>query len=263
MMSIALIAALNETRKGLLIQWSYRFNLIGEILTIGFVFIGIIFFMGNGKLDAASLPSSLLGFVIWFYAAIAIGNMAWGLREEMQSGTLEQMYMSPAPASLITLGRTLATLVTSTVVVTLVAAPLMLLLKIHLPFSWNGLPIFALTMAGLYGFGFLVGGAVLIFKQVETLANMVSNMLLFLNGAFLPVDHLPRWLEVIARTLPSTQGIIVLRRVMLEGQTLAMVWHDGSLPWLILHSTLYFFGGLAVFALCERIARQRGSLGQY
>ncbi len=67
----------------------------------------------------------------------------------------------------------------------------------------------------------------------------------------------------IAKTLPSTQGIIVLRRVILDGQSLAAVWQDGSLGWLILHSVLYFGGGLLIFRLWEQIAKRRGSLGQY
>lgn len=262
-MNTALLATFNETYKGLQVQWSYRFNLVAELFTIGFIFVGIAFFMGNGRLDSPQLASAFLGYIIWFYALTAIGNMAWGLREEMQAGTMEQLYMSPAPVGLILLGRTLATLVITTLMIILVSIPLILLLGIHLPLRWAGLPVFLLTLAGLYGFGYIIGGAVLIFKQVETFANLIQNLLLFLNGAFLPVDRLPRWLEGIAKTLPSTQGIIVLRRVILDGQSLAAVWQDGSLGWLILHSVLYFVGGLLIFRLCEQIAKRRGSLGQY
>ena len=262
-MNRALIATFNETYKGLQIQWSYRFNMIGELLTIGFVFIGIAFFMGNGRLDSANLSSAFLGYIIWFYALTAISNMAWGLREEMQSGTMEQMYMSPAPVGLILLGRTLANMIITTIMVTLMSIPLMLLLQIRLPLPMAGLPVFILTLAGLYGFGYIIGGAVLIFKQVETFANLIQNMLLFVNGSFLPVTRLPGWLALLAKTLPSTQGIIVLRRVLLDNQSLAAVWQDGSLVWLTVHSALYFFGGLAIFSFCERVAKRRGSLGQY
>ena len=57
----------------------------------------------------------------------------------------------------------------------------------------------------------------------------------------------------IAKTLPSTQGIIVLRRVILDGQSLVAVWQDGSLGWLILHSALYFVGGLLILGCGSRL----------
>jgi ABC-2 type transport system permease protein len=86
---------------------------------------------------------------------------------------------------------------------------------------------------------------------------------MFLNGALLPVDKFPAWLALVARLLPGTQGIIVLRRVVLDDETLATVWRSGSLGWLALHSAVFFLFGWLVFRVCERHARQRGMLGQY
>jgi ABC-2 type transport system permease protein len=128
---------------------------------------------------------------------------------------------------------------------------------------WAGVLVFLLTMGGLYGFAFILAGATLIFKQVEALANALQNALLFLNGAFLPVERLPGWLEAFAHTLPTTQGIIVLRQVVLDGASLFQVWQDGSLPWLLIHSTVYFMIGWFFFRWCEGKARQQGALGQY
>lgn len=254
---------LNETHKGLLLSWSYKFNLLTMMLTLGFVFIGIAFFMGRGDLDRAAIPSALLGYLMWFYALTAIGNMSWDLREEAQTGTLEQRYLSPAPTVLIQLGRAFSNLITTTVIIIIFTLVLIYLLGVTLPLRLAGLPVFVLTMVGLYGFGLLIGGATLIFKQVESLANLVQNMLLFLNGAFLPVDRLPSWLAAIAHTLPTTQGIVVMRKVVLEDASLLDVWSDGSLVWLLLHSLLYFTVGWVVFSLCERKARRDGLLGQY
>ncbi|MBN2306160.1 MAG: ABC transporter permease, partial [Anaerolineae bacterium] len=63
--------------------------------------------------------------------------------------------------------------------------------------------------------------------------------------------------------LPTTQGIIVLRRVLLDGESLADVWTDGALILLAVHSVVLFVVGLLVYATCERIAKRQGSLGQY
>ncbi|MBV7339776.1 ABC transporter permease [Chloroflexi bacterium TSY] len=237
--------------------------MLTQSVMLAFLFVGILFFTGGGTIAEDSLAPALLGYAIWFYATVAISDMSHRLQEEAQAGTLEQMYMSPAPSWVILLGRTLATLLITTTVFALVAIPLILLFSIQIPFRWSGLPVFVLTWLGIYGFGFGVGGATLLFKQVGSLTNLVQNMLLFLNGAFIPVDRFPDWLAAIAHIFPTTQGIVVLRRVILDGQSLASAWTDGSLSWLIIHSTLFFLGGLVVFSICERAAKRRGVMGQY
>ena len=102
-----------------------------------------------------------------------------------------------------------------------------------IPLRWQGLPVLAVTLVGVFGFGFVVAGAMLVLKQVHSFANLLQNVLLFLNGTMLPVDAMPGWMAGIARTLPTTQGVIVLRKVVLEGHSLASTWRDGSLVWLV------------------------------
>jgi ABC-2 type transport system permease protein len=262
-MKTASIVVLGEIRKGLLIGWTYRVNWLTGFLTLGFIFISLGFFMGGGQLDPEQLASVLLGYLTWMYAMSAIGNLSWGLRGEMNAGTLEQMAMSPVPIGLIMLGRVLADFVVTTIQVFLMGVVMYLLLGVRIPMRWQGVPVLILTLFGIFGFGFIIAGTVLIFKQVESFANLFQNALAFLNGSFLPVDSLPGWMAAIARTLPSTQGIVVLRKVVLDGQSLASAWQDKSLMWLLLHSAVYFAVGWLVFGFCERVAKEQGSLGQY
>jgi ABC-2 type transport system permease protein len=258
-----LMVMANETRKGLLITWTYKFNWLIGAFMLSFIFIGIGFFIGDGELQQERLAPALLGYLIWFYALEAISNMSWALREETNTGTLEQMYMSPVSPGILMIGRTLSTLVSTSIMVAVAGITLMLLLNITLPLRIEAVPVFILTMAGLYGFGYIVGGLTLIFKHTESFANLIQNALLFLNGAFLPVNRLPPALEVVALLLPSTQGIIVIRKVILEKASLVAVWNDGSLQYLLVHSVVFFLGGLMIFRYCEHVAKRRGTLGQY
>ncbi len=262
-MRIGVMIFINETYKRLLLLWDYKFNMVTQIVMLGFVFVGITLFMSEGQIDQVQIAPVLLGYLVWFYALSAISDMSWGIREETQTGTLEQMYMSPVSPNVLLMGRAFATLINTTIMVVIIAGVLITLFQVSMPMRWAGIPVFLLTMIGLYGFGFMIGGATLIFKQVEALANMAQNMLLFLNGAFLPVERMPDWLAGFAKTLPTTQGIIVLRKVILDGQSLASAWNDGSLVSLVVNSSIYFVGGWLVFRWCERVARQRGALGQY
>jgi ABC-2 type transport system permease protein len=92
---------------------------------------------------------------------------------------------------------------------------------------------------------------------------LIQNALLFLTGSLLPVSRFPEWLATIARTLPITQGIDVLRNILLNGQSLSSAWSNGSLVWLVIHSCLYLIVGWIIFKWCESIARKQGSLSHY
>src|SRR5712692_5385118 len=169
-LNTALIAGLNETRKGLMLNWSYRFNTLAEIISVTFIFIGILFFMGNGELQQDRMAEALVGYVTWYFAVNTINSMGAALTEEAQSGTLEQMFMGPSDSSVIMMGRSLATTLWSALQISLMGLALVLILKISLPLRWSALPVFLLTLLGLSGLGFVIGGLTLIFKHVNAFA---------------------------------------------------------------------------------------------
>ena len=253
----------NEVRKELIITWNYRANAAIELLTLVFVFVFISYFAGGGELDSERLPGSLLGFLLWFYAAFAISGMSGGITGEASIGTLEQLYMSPMPTWLVFVGRVIATFVKGTAMVVLLGVVLAMILPVTLPLEVAALPPFALTMVGLFGFGYAIGGLTLVFKQISSVSSLLTNVLLFLNGALLPVHHFPPWLETVAVFLPTTQGIIVLRKVVVDGMSLTAVWQDGSMVFLAVQSLLFLVVGWILFNVGERVAKQRGTLGQY
>jgi ABC-2 type transport system permease protein len=173
------------------------------------------------------------------------------------------MYMSVAPTGLIVLGRAFARFLFSVAMVVILGGIIIMLLKMQLTFRIITLIPVALTIVGLYGFGFMIAGIALVFKQVGTLAGLFSNILLFVNGTLLPIDRFPGWLESLVKTLPTTQGIIVLRKTILSDDSLVSLWLDGSLIYLTVHSTIYLIIGWSIFKWCERKAKLQGTLGQY
>lgn len=259
----ALRIILAEARKGLRILWYYKFNTLIQLLTLSVIFIVVLFFIGNGTIAPAQLATSAIGFMTWFYTISTVNSIGVELAGEAQTGTLEQMYMAIVPAELLLVGRLLTTLISSTLLMLLFDLGLLLFLRTQIPMSGPGLLVFLITLAGLFGFGLIIGGATLVFKHVYDLANLIINMFIFLNGTLLPVERLPGWLAGVARTLPSTQGIILLREVTMQGRSLAEIWADGRLLGLVLNSAAYLLCGWCVFKLCERHAQRQGTLGQY
>ena len=262
-MSQTLLIVGNEIYKRLFILWAYKFNIVMQVLTVAFIFLGASYFIENGQLNPAPLASILLGYMVWFYARVVIMSSSEDLMGEAQAGTLEQMYMSPVSASLLLLGRMIAMLISTTVIVVVPMTILALVLGIRIPLRWEELFVLGITLAGLFGFTLALSGCSLIFKHIESLADLIQNLLLFLTGSLLPVSHFPQWLTVITQTLPITQGIIVLREVALNQQTLVGAWHEGSLNLLCINAAGYLLVGVFIFKWGEHISKVQGSLGHY
>lgn len=251
---------LNETYKRLLIFWDYKFDVLMQLLVIALIFVGTTFFLHLGPLQ---LPAQLLGYLVWIYARIVLLTMGSEIMEEAQSGTLEQMYMSPLRSELLILGQLCARLISTTLMVLIVVLPVALLMHIVVPLTWSSLPVLGLTLSGLFGFALILSGCALVFKQINALGDIAQNLLLFLAGTIVPITIFPAWLANLARLLPTTQGIVVLRDVALHGVSLTAAWQNGELSLLVLLSLLYLGGGWLIFKGCEQFARRRGSLGQY
>jgi ABC-2 type transport system permease protein len=263
MISFFLIMVFNETSKSLNVMWRYKFNLLAQLSMFVFLFIGISFLMGEGDIDPEVMGPTMVGFMVWFYAFGAISNISLSLMSEAKIGTLEQVYMSPSPIELILFGRIFASFLTTSISAMVLAACFYFLLGVYLTLAWDSILVFIITIAGVFGFGFMLGGLTLAYKRVSAFGNIIQNMLLFMNGTLLPVDRFPEWMIWISKTLPTTQGIVVLRTIMIEDATLYSCLMDGSLIELILHSSAYLFAGWVIFRWGERFAMRKGTLGQY
>jgi ABC-2 type transport system permease protein len=253
----------NEGRKRALILWDYKSNVLTQIFMMILIFVGAAFLVGGGQFRPSQITSILLGYIVWYYARIVILNISSQMVGEAQMGTLEQIYMSPAHPALILLARTFVLLFTSTVIVVIPTMLIMAPLGIHFPFRWEGLVIFAITLVGLFGLALALAGAALVFKQIGTLADLLQNVLLFLTGSLLPITQFPRGLFIFAQALPITQGIALVRSVVLDGQSLTVAWNNGGLFWLVVNSSIYLALGWFTYVVCEKRAKMKGSLGQY
>ena len=256
-------ALLNEVYKSLLHLWSYKYDTLAQMVQRSLSFLAIGLLLGGGHFEAQQLVFILPGWMMTFYARIILFQVNDSISEEARTGTLEQMYMSPVSSAVLLLGRMLAILAVATVTVSLAAIGLALLLNIHLPLRWEVVPVAVLTLIGVFGFSFFLGGTALIYKSVHSIADLTQDLLLFVNGTFIAVSLLPGWLQTLGLALPTTYGIIVIRDMLLHGRSIADLIMNRSLLLLTAHSVAYFLGGWLFYKWCEHIARRQGSLGQY
>ena len=120
-----------------------------------------------------------------------------------------------------------------------------------------------MTILGIDVFGLILAVMGLILKKSQPFAYLLNNLLLFFNGSILPLEKMPVWVQIASKTLPTTQGIAVLRNITFNHHTLANTIADGSLILLMLNSAFYLVAGCAVFMYCERWAQKNGILGHY
>ncbi|MEW6685579.1 MAG: ABC transporter permease [Candidatus Edwardsbacteria bacterium] len=259
-----------ELKRSLLMMKRYPIETVTSVVVLYMFFM--IFFLA-GKMVGGTSPSSpivlgktmgglILGYVMWFFAIIAITEMSWGISQEAQAGTLEQVYMTSFGPVAVFLARFLADLLPNLIIITILLFLLMVSTGIYLSFPlFSTLLVVGLTILGLYGFGFILGGMALIFKRIGQVAQVLQFVFLFL--AMTPVEKLPSSIQIFAQTLPLTQGVKVMRLVILEHRALSQLQMLKEIAILIINSFGYLVLGILVYLWMDRIARNKGLLSHY
>jgi ABC-2 type transport system permease protein len=251
----------NETFKGLLVLWANRGTLVPKLAVLVIFYLFIQFFIGSGRLVQALFAPSLIGFASYALAYIVSLKMVAGTLEEMNAGTLEQIHLSPLPSWALSLGRLAAAATEAVGLTALVSTGLILVLGIRFDFRLDALLPIVLTILDVAGFGLLLGGLAIRVTSIGAVLHVMQGIVLFLNGAFVPVSLFPAWLQVVARLLPTTLGVEVTQKILLRGDSLATVWADGSLVWLLAHTALMVIVGAVAYQLSIRRALREGRLG--
>lgn len=249
-------------KKNVLIIWRYPFNLIAGIVSIIMIFLVIFYgakFIGGGNPSFGNtLEGIVMGFMLWTFIIFAFSDLTWDFINEAQQGTLEQLYMSPLGFGWVSCSYVLTFLVINLTITLGVFIVMMAITGrwLHLDFV-SLIPLMLLTVWGVYGFGFAMGGLALVFKQVQAVFQIFQFVWVALVIAPTVLDTMP-WVKF----LPVTWGVHLIGRVLIGKESLySMPIADVSFLGAI--SALYFLIGYAIFKRLESVARDRGLLGHY
>lgn len=252
-----------ELHKSLHFAYYYRLNTVVRALRFVLQFIGFSLFFGQGVLNPEQLQESFIGYMLWPFIMLLLIDVTWLLSQELQTGSFEQLQMSIFNSRVLLSIRMLAIMVIAVAESMLVAISLALFFRIWPLFSWAAIPVFALILIGLMGFTFFVAGLTLYFKHTEAVTGFILNALSFLNGAILPFVKLPPAFKAVALLLPTTQGILVLRKMLIHNIPVSMLFNDGSFIILIVHTLVMFIGGWFFYRWIESQLKIQGTLGHY
>lgn len=253
----------NEIDKGLIDLWRGKVASLLELILFALFFLAIMFAVGRGTFHRELVAPLLVGFVGYIFFHMQTNRLFWGLLGEMQSGTLEQMYLSPLPSWLLTIGLEVASIVEAAISALLLSLFIELVVQVPLPLDWAALVPLILLVLGSVGYSLILGGLTLLFKRLEILKELFQIAVLIFGGVLVPLERMPGWMATIARFLPLTPGVDVLRKILLDGVSLGQLSGNGTLWWLLGSAAAYLALGIVIFRFCERIARRRGTLGQY
>jgi len=238
----------------------YLFNTIAGLTTIYILFL--LIFLGARALGGgapgfgATLDGIVVGFLVWTFAIFAYSEFAQGMLREAQEGTLEQLYMSSIGFTWVSVFRIISSflLMLSFNIVLLVLMMATTGRWLHLDVV-SLLPLILLTLAGVYGIGFAIGGLALVFKRIQSFVGIFQFAMVGLIAA--PIDRFE-----FLRFLPLAEGNRLIRQVMTEDISIFQL-PATDLLFLLANSVFWFGLGFLAFKLLENVARDRGLLGHY
>jgi ABC-type polysaccharide/polyol phosphate export permease len=259
----ALTAFLNEAHKSLLHAWAARKRMALETPLFILVYFLINLYMGRGEIRRELLAPTLIGLTALMFFHQQVNRVFWGVLGELQTGTFEQVYLSPLPAPLLLLGRQVATILESLVIAAMLYLAAALLAGIGLPPDPRALVPLAAIVADSAGFSLIVAGLTLLLRRIELLVDLLFGVAFVVGGVFLPLDRLPDWMAVAGRLLfPSAQGTEALREILLDGRSLGSLQAGWGLGWLLAQPVALLVAGALLFGASEWVAKRRGTLAQ-
>lgn len=267
-------ALLIIARKDWKVFWRYPLNAVSSVFQ-PIIWITPVYFMGkafstNGQATGFAAYSGsgdymsyiLLGTVLTNFIMTVFWGMGFALKEDMDAGVLESNWLTPISRLHILIGRTLTSMLTTTI-----TSAIMLLIGARLfGFQPTGSTFAAILIAipmlvGLYGFGFAFAGIVLLMREANTMVDVGSFLVQGFSGTNFPVKSLPYWLIPVSLMLPLTYGLDAVRGFLLKTNTLLPI--NVEIVILIVFMFVMLWLGAKFFYMVERRVRSMGTLGQH
>jgi ABC-2 type transport system permease protein len=256
----------------------YKFDLVfWAIMPVMWVtpliFQGIAFVGGTSSEYFAELTGSadflsflVVGTILFMFVSSAVWGAGNAIRWEQESGTLEVLWTTPASRVDILVGTSISETIWASINVLIQFTIISFFLQIHI--LWQGailsVGILLLTNIGLYGFGVLMAGIIIVFKEPGTLTEMIETGMHFITPVRYSLQALPGWVRVISLVIPFTLGLSVIRKLTMP----EIVLFPNVEPIFFVISLIFldiflWVIGIRFFTKMEAYSRKKGSLGVY
>jgi len=206
----------------------------------------IIYFFNPGLLGSWFFVPGVMGTILTLSSSLAAAVES--IREK-DTGTLEQLLMTPASSREILTAKVipLFILLMGVVHLSLIVGNFIF----HVPIK-GSLLLFTL-LSGIYitieiGIGILLGTISQNKTQVILTAFFINLPMVLLSGAITPLESMPLFFRTVAQFNPLSHFIIINRGILLKGVGLDVLWP---------HALLLMFFALIIFSLSSRRYRSQ------
>jgi len=175
----------------------FRENIFREI----FYGLDYITFLAPGIVMMAIFSASFLGGV----------SMLW----DREFGFLKEILVAPASRSASLIGKSLGIALTALIqgiLVLLVTIPLMSSINIYslLP----AILVSYIVSLGFTSLGMAIASRMSSMEGFHLIVSVVMMPIVFLSGAFYPIDGLPNWMSILIYSNPLTYGVDLVRYLL-------------------------------------------------
>jgi len=254
--------------KDLRSYFRYPAWLIGEFVStpLWFFFfaLGVTLFAPVASATGTGTSSGLAYFFFGFIFIVLFSTSVWGVgqsvRNEQESGTLEQFFLAPANRATLILGRWARIFLTdsliigyTTLLLDLLGGTVITLLNPALFFASLGL-----YELSLIGFGLFMAGLTMRIKSYNSVGNTIFFGYMIVTGALFPISVLPTPIRYFSMLIPFTYLNDLMRNAALGTPTILPETFEYALAIALAVATLIF--GFVAFNRIEQEARAKGNI---
>lgn len=152
---------------------------------------------------------------------------ALSVAREREQGTFDQLLVTPYTPEMIMVGKAIPS-----IVVGLVQSSLIMLVVrfwFHVPMAGSILPLYSgllMFTIAIVGLGLSISALAATMQQAMLYTFVLLMPLILLSGLATPVHNMPEAFQIATYANPLRFAIDLVRRVYLEGNSLATLWHD-------------------------------------
>jgi len=171
------------------------------------------------------------GILVTLVTALAAMQSAFNIVAEKESGTIEQINVTPIQKHIFIIGKLIPYLVLATIIFTIGLILGRVLYGIvpvgNIGVLYVSLIVYLFAMLGL---GLLISTYSNTQMQAMSLSFFFINIFNMLSGVFTSIDSMPQWAQYIVETFPPSHFIKIMRMVVLKGSGLGdITYHLGAM----------------------------------
>ncbi len=206
----------------------------------------------------------IIGSSVFSMVSYAFWHIAYWVRWEMETGTLEALYLAPTSRLWVASGVGLYSLVRS--VISMIVSYFLgsWILGVN-PLQGELMLAFVFILVGavpLYGVALLFGALVLKFKDASAMISLMQWLVSFLMGIFFPIAIFPPLVRFISMAFPPTWLTNGVRSAILGVGYFFGEWYlDLAMLWVFM--IIAPLVGYRVFQRVENGIKRNEGVGQY